>query len=446
MSHIFHRGGGGAPPLAVSAKGLWVVDEAGHSFLDASGGAAVSCIGHGEPRVVEAIRAQAARLDYVHSGAFTNAPAEALADRICAATPLGMEKVYLVGSGSEAVETAVKMARGYHVARGEGDRHHVIARRQSYHGNTLGALARGGSEARRQPYLPMMTETPRAAPCFAFHEKKTGESEEDYAIRAADTLEAEILRLGAETVSAFLAETVVGATAGAVPPSPGYFARIREICDRHGVLLILDEVMCGTWRTGSFLACEDEGVRPDIVTLAKGLGGGYQPIGAAVCTREVHEAFADGRRGFVHGHTYMAHPIACAAALAVQDVIAADGMAENVGRAGEKLRQALQARFGNTAEVGDVRGRGLLQAIELLEDPSRKASFDPALNLAGRIGDACQRHGLLVYPGRGTVDGWRGDHVLLAPPYNITEADVAEIVDRLGRAVDEALADVPHRT
>ena len=439
MSHVFHRGGGTAPPLAVSASGMRIVDKAGQSFLDASGGAAVSCIGHGEPRVVEAIRAQAAQLDYVHSSVFTSAPAEALAERICASTPLPIEKVYLVGSGSEAVETAVKMARGYHLARGEAGRHHVIARRQSYHGNTLGALARGGSEARRQPYLPMMTETPRAAPCFAFHEKSADESEEDYALRAADTLEAEILRLGPETVSAFLAETVVGATTGAVPPSPGYFARIREICNRYGVLLILDEVMCGTWRTGSFLACEMECICPDIVTLAKGLGGGYQPIGAAVCTGEIHDAFAEGTHGFVHGHTYMAHPIACAAALAVQDVIAADGLAEMVNAAGSKLRQALEARFGNTAEVGDVRGRGLLQTIELLEDPSRKAPFASTLNISGRIEEACRKHGLLVYPGRGTVDGQRGDHILLAPPYNVTIAEVAEIVDRLGRAVDETL-------
>lgn len=442
MSHVFHRGGGAAPPLAVSASGLRIVDDTGQTFLDASGGAAVSCIGHGDPRVVEAIRDQAARLDYVHSSAFANAPAEALAARVCASTPLRMEKVYLVGSGSEAVETAVKMARGYHLARGDVSRHHVIARRQSYHGNTLGVLARGGSNARRLPYLPMMTETPRAAPCFAFHEMQKGESEEEYAIRAADTLEAEILALGPDTVSAFLAETVVGATSGAVPPCSGYFARIREICDRYGVLLILDEVMCGAWRTGPFLACEAEGVTPDIVTLAKGLGGGYQPIGAAICTRAVHDAFADGRRGFVHGHTYMAHPIACAAALAVQEVIAADGLAENVSLAGATLRAALEARFGNTAEVGDVRGRGLLQAIELLEDPSRKAPFDPALDVAGRIGAACRRHGVLVYPGRGTVDGRCGDHILLAPPYCVTEAEVNEIVDWLGRAVDETLTDL----
>ena len=441
MSHVFHRGAKAAPPIAVSASGLQIVDQQGRRFLDASGGAAVSCIGHGDPRVAEAIGAQVARLDYAHSGAFTNAPAEALAERICTATPLAMDKVHFVGSGSEAIEAAIKMARGYHLARGDAQRHHVIARRQSYHGNTLGALARGGSEARRDPYLPMMTETPRADPCFAFHEKAPGETQAAYAIRAAQSLEDTILRLGPDTVSAFLAETVVGATAGAVPPCPGYFARIREICDRHGILLILDEVMCGAWRTGPFLACEADSVAPDIVTLAKGLGGGYQPLGAVLCTARVHDAFADAPRGFVHGHTYMAHPVACAAALAVQDVIATDGLAENVARAGRWLQAALADRFGQTREVADIRGRGLLQAIELLRDPAARYPFDPAMNIAGRIGAACRRHGLLVYPGQGTIDGRRGDHVLLAPPYTVSKDEITEIVDRLGQAVDETLAE-----
>ncbi|NUH65168.1 aspartate aminotransferase family protein [Sulfitobacter sp. S0837] len=439
MSYVFHRGGKSSPPLAIRATGSWIEDASGQRFLDASGGAAVSCIGHGEPRVIEAIRSQAAQLEYVHSGAFTSAPAEQLAEKICASTPLEMDKVYLVSSGSEAVETAIKMARGYHLACGDVERHHVIARQQSYHGNTLGVLARGGSVKRQVPYRPMLSEALLVQPCFAFHERAERESDEAYAVRAADSLEAAILNLGPETVSAFVAETVVGATAGAVPPSPGYFARVREICDRYGVLLILDEVMCGTWRTGPFLACEAEGIRPDIVTLAKGLGGGYQPIGAAVCTKEIHDAFSSDAHGFVHGHTYMAHPVACAAALAVQNVIAEDRLADNVVAAGLRLRQALDSRLRSAPGVGDIRGRGLLQAVEFLRDRSTKEPFDPALNLAGRIGAACKRNGLLVYPGQGTVDGARGDHVLLAPAYNSTEEEIIQIVECLGRAIHETM-------
>lgn len=435
-THVFHRSPE-RPLLAARAAGIEVIDETGKRYIDGSGGAAVSCIGHGDPRVVEAITRQAATLDYAHTGAFTSAPAEDLATALCAATDLPLDKVFLVGSGSEAVETAVKMARGYHLARGETGRHRVIGRRQSYHGNTLGALARGGNAGRRVPYMPMMTEAHLAEPCFAYRHARPGEPPEAYGRRAADSLEAEILRLGPETVSAFLAEPVVGATTGAVPPAPGYFRRIREICDRYGVLLIADEVMCGVHRCGPFFAIEEEGVSPDIVTLGKGLGGGYQPIAAAMCTAAVHDAFAEGGQSFVHGHTYMAHPVACAAALAVQRVIVSDGLAGNVARVGRHLRQRLEARFGNHPFVGDIRGRGLLQAIELVADRDGKTPFPAEAGMAGKLFAACRARGLLLYPGSGTADGVAGDHMLIAPPYTLTEAQADEIVDRLGAAVDE---------
>ena len=438
MTHVFHRSPV-RPPVAASARGIHVTDEAGKTYIDGSGGAAVSCIGHGDPRVVEAIATQAARLDYAHTGAFTCAPAEDLADLMCRATPLPLEKVFLVSSGSEAVETAIKMARGYHLARGDAGRHHVISRRQGYHGNTLGALARGGNLGRRVPYLPLMTEPAHIDPCFEYRHALPGETPEAYARRAADQLEAEILRLGPGTVSAFLAETVVGATTGAVPPAPGYFTRIREICDRHGLLLILDEVMCGTYRCGPFFACEDDGVAPDIVTLGKGLGGGYQPIAAAMCTAAVHDAFAGAGRSFIHGHTYMAHPVACAAALAVQRVIAEDGLAANVPARGSYLRRRLEERFGNHPFVGDIRGRGLFQAIELVQDRDSKQPFPAARALSGQVFAAAMEEGLLVYPGSGTVDGVEGDHLLIAPPYTVTETEVDEIVTRLGAAVDAVL-------
>ncbi len=439
MSHVFHRSANAAPPIAVGAKGAYLFDTDGRRYLDAAGGAAVSCIGHGDPRVTAAVADQMARLDYAHSGAFTNDPAERLAERICDKAGQGMERVYLVGSGSEAVETAIKMARQCQLERGQPERHIVISRKQSYHGNTLGALARSGNEGRREPYAPMLPERTQVDPCFYYRHAQRGETPEMYGRRAADTLEAEIQRLGASNVAAFLAETVVGATTGATLPEPGYFARIRDICDRHGVLLILDEVMCGAYRTGPFLACADEGVAPDIVTLAKGLGGGYLPIGAVACTRAVYDSFAQGSGGFVHGHTYMAHPVCCAAALAVQDVIEADRLDENVTRQGAELQSALHETLGQHAHVGDIRGRGLLWAVELVASRETKAPFAPTRKLAQRIGAEAAVLGLMVYPGSGTVNGHEGDHVLLAPPYNVTDDQIAFIAGQLPRAINAAL-------
>jgi len=443
MGHIFHRSTLTAPPMAVRASGQQIIDAAGRSYLDASGGAAVSCIGHGDPRVVAAVSKQIAQLDYAHSGAFTSQSAEDLAAHICEVAGLGMARVYFVGSGSEAVEAAIKMARQCQIERGQAGRHVVISRRQSYHGNTLGALARSGSETRRAPYAPMLPERAQIMPCFYYHYAEPGETPEAFGRRAADTLEAEILRLGPETVAAFMAETVVGATSGAVAPVPGYFKRIREICDCYGVLLICDEVMCGAYRTGPFLACADEGIAPDIVTLAKGLGGGYLPIGAVACRSEVYDSFAQGSGAFTHGHTYMAHPVVCAAALAVQRVIVEDGLAERVLRQGAALETALRDRLGQHPHVGDIRGRGLLWAVELVADRETAAPFDPALRLSARIGAEAKARGLLVYPGSGTIDGWRGDHVLLAPAYSIGDEDLDRITDVLATSVEAVLAGFP---
>ncbi len=440
MSHVFHRSARSVPPIAREAQGHYILDAAGRRYLDASGGAAVSCIGHGDPRVVAAVAEQIARLDYAHSGAFTSEPAETLATEICAAAGQGMARVYFVGSGSEAVEAAIKMARQCQIERGQPGRHVVISRRQSYHGNTLGALARSGSEARRAPYAAMLPERTQIDPCFYYRYAAPGETPEAYGRRAADALEAEILRIGPEHVAAFLAETVVGATSGAVTPAPGYFKRIREICDRYGVLLICDEVMCGVYRTGPFLACADEGVSPDIVTLAKGLGGGYLPIGAVVCRAEVHDSFAAGSGAFTHGHTYMAHPVACAAALAVQRVIAEDGLPAKVPARGAALDAALRERLSQHPHVGDIRGRGLLYAVELVADRGTGAPFAPGLRLAAEIGAQAKARGVLVYPGSGTIDGHRGDHVLLAPAYSIGETEIELIADVLRASIDAALA------
>ena len=439
MTHLLHRSIHTPPRHAVSAQGLHFTDSEGRQYIDASGGAAVSCLGHAHPDVIAALHAQLDRLAYAHTGFFTTDVAEELADTLIADAPEGLSHVYLVSGGSEAVEAALKMARQYFTETGQPQRRHIIARRQSYHGNTLGALAAGGNEWRRAQFKPLLMEAHHIAPCFAYREQLEGETDADYAARAAGELEAKILELGADTVAAFVAEPVVGATAGAVPAVGDYFKRIRAICDKYGVLLILDEVMCGMGRTGSLYACEHDGISPDLLTIAKGLGGGYQPIGATLLSEKIYGAFAEGSGFFQHGHTYMGHPMAAAAGLAVQKVIKQDNLLANVQEMGQELRRQLQAAFGQHAHVGDIRGRGLFQAIELVEDRQSKAPFDPSRKLHARIKSEAMARGLMVYPMGGTIDGVRGDHVLLAPPFIVTPSDVAEITGRLSEAVNAAL-------
>jgi adenosylmethionine-8-amino-7-oxononanoate aminotransferase len=440
MRHTFPRDTRVAPPLAVSGEGVHITDSSGKRYIDASGGAAVSCLGHGHPAITAAIQKQAAELAFAHTAFFTSAPAEALADDLVAHAPAGLERVYFVSGGSEGIEAALKMARQYFIEIGEPKRHRFISRRQSYHGNTLGALAVGGNMWRREPFQPMLMEVSLIAPCFPYRFKEPQESEEAYGRRVADELEAEILRLGPETVAAFIAETVVGATSGCVPAVPGYFRRIREICDRYGVLLILDEVMCGMGRTGTLHACEQEGIAPDLLVIAKGLGGGYQPIGAVLVAGRLHDAFAHGSGFFQHGHTYLAHPIACAAALAVQQVLRQDGLVDQCRRRGDYLEARLQERFGNHGHIGDIRGRGLFRAVELVADRASKTTFDPALRLHAAVKREALARGLMVYPMGGTIDGRRGDHVVLAPPFIIAESELDAVVERLGEAVNEAIA------
>jgi len=440
VSRIVHRDIAADLPIAVRGRGVTITDADGKTYIDASGGAAVSCLGHGHPDVLAAMRAQMDKLEYAHTSFFTTEAAEALADDLVAHAPEGIGRVYLVSGGSEAVESALKLARQYFVERGELQRTRFIARRQSYHGNTLGALAVGGNTARRAPFAPLLFEAHHISPCFAYRHRRTNEHDEAYGLRLAAEFEAKLQQLGPDTVIAFVAETVVGATAGAIPPVPGYFKAIRQICDRHGVLLILDEVMSGMGRTGTLHACEQEGIAPDLLTVAKGLGAGYQPIGAVLVAERIYEAFETSQRSFQHGHTYIGHPIPCAAALAVQQVIRRDNLLDNVRRQGERLQSGLEERFGNHAHVGNVRGRGLFRAIELVEDRASKAPFAPDRDVAGRIKQAAMEHGLCVYPGRGTADGTAGDHILIAPPFIVEGETVAAIVERLGDAVDAAVA------
>jgi hypothetical protein len=358
------------------------------------------------------------------------------------AAPGDLDKVYFVSGGSEAIEAAVKLARQYFVESGEPQRTRLIARRQSYHGNTLGALSLGGNMWRRQPFAPILLESHHIAPCYAYRERHDDESDEAYGRRAADALEAKLLELGPETVAAFALETVVGATAGAVPPAPGYLRRVREICDRHGVLLIFDEVMCGMGRTGHLFACAEDGVTPDMLCVAKGLGGGYQPIGAVLVTGSIYDSIAGGSGFFQHGHTYMGHALACAAALAVQHAIRDDDLLANVRERGAALRTALEERFGNHHHIGDIRGRGLFLGLELVAERASKRPFDPALGLHIRIKRRAMAEGLICYPGGGTIDGKRGTHILLAPPFIIDGAQVTEIVDKLDRALASVFAGI----
>ncbi len=438
-THVLHRHLHHLPPVAVSGAGVWITDASGKQYLDASGGAAVSCLGHGHPDVLAAMHAQIDRLAYAHTSFFTTRVAEELAKHLIERAPTGMSHVYFVSGGSEAVEAAMKMARQYFVETGQPQRTHFIARRQSYHGNTLGALSVGGNQWRREPFAPILIPATHVSPCYPYREQQAQESPEQYGLRLARELDAAIERLGSGEVIAFIAETVGGATSGVLTPVPGYFKAVREVCDRHGVLLILDEVMCGMGRTGTLHACEQEGVTPDLLVVAKGLGGGYQPIGAVFAQKKIVDAMSQGSGFFQHGHTYLGHAVACAAALAVQQVIERDGLLARVRERGAQLERLLRETFGGHPHIGDIRGRGLFWGIELVRDRATKAPFDPTLKLHARIKKEAMARGLMVYPMGGTVDGRYGDHVLLAPPFIIGESELALIGQRLQAAIQAAI-------
>ncbi len=437
--HIFPRAKK-AYPTAVAAEGCWIIDSEGNRYLDGSGGAAVSCLGHTHPKVVEAIRDQVGKLEFAHTSFFTNEPAEALADILASQAPGDLSRVYIVAGGSEAVESALKLARQYHVENGQPDRYRIISRRQSYHGNTMGALNVGGQPQRKAIYEPMLPGADQVSPCYAYREKRDGESDEDYGTRLARELEDKIQELGPETVSAFLAETVSGSTLGAAPAVEGYFKKVRAVCDRHGILLIQDEVMCGMGRTGYLFACEEDGIVPDIVCCAKGLGGGYQSIGAMITTAKIYDTIEAGSGAFKHGHTYMGHPVSTAAALAVQKTIIEDDLLARVRDKGEQFVAMLHDAFGNDPHIGDIRGRGFFQGLELVADRASKEPFDPVHGLHAKIKSTAMDAGLICYPYNGSVDGTRGDHILLAPPFIISDREMEELVGRLRSAVDVSLA------
>ena len=436
ISNVFPRHNNFELPYAVRGEGCYIIDKNNKYYLDASGGAAVSCLGHSDETVKDAIKKQTEKLAFAHTSFFTNDPAEKLANLLAENSPKGLNKVYFVSSGSEAVEASLKLARQYFIEIGEPERHRVISRKQSYHGNTLGALAAGGNVWRRSFFEKILVDTSLISPCYPYRHQKVNETELDYGLRVANELEEEIIRLGPQNVMAFIAETVVGATAGALTPVPGYFKRIREICDQYNILLILDEVMCGMGRTGSLFACEEENIIPDIVTIAKGLGAGYQPIGAMLCQDFIYDTIANGSGFFQHGHTYLGHPIACAASLAVLTKLINENMCEKVKNKGEILQKILEQDLGQNQFVGDIRGRGLFRGVEIVKDRSTKEPFSRKLNIANNIKKEALNLGLICYPMQGTVDGIIGDHILIAPPFIINEDEINEISSKLKTTIE----------
>jgi len=447
MSHVFGRNTRIDPPLVTGGEGVYLQDSTGKRYLDACGGAAVSCLGHGNPVIIEAVKDQLDSIAYAHTSFFTSEPAENLAARLIEAAPEGIDRVYFVSGGSEAIEASIKLARQYHVERGDQTRTAIIARRQSYHGNTLGALSTGGNLWRRRQFEPLLSPAMHHIdPCYFWRGGLPGESAYEYGQRVANQLEEKITELGSERVAAFVAEPVVGATLGAVTAEEGYFKTIRDICNRHGVLLILDEVMCGMGRTGHLFASEADDVVPDIVCVAKGISAGVQPLGAMLCQSEIFRVIESGSGFFQHGHTNLAHPSACAAGCAVLDELQRErygtsgtNLVDSVRQRGVLLIENLSQVFGNHPNVGDVRGRGFFIGIELVADRQTKEPLAPTLKTHARIKKQAFENGLLVYPMGGTIDGQSGDHVLMAPPFISSDSELSEMIERLERTVNEVL-------
>ncbi|KAL4861760.1 hypothetical protein BDV12DRAFT_190869 [Aspergillus spectabilis] len=429
------------PPEIVLSEGNYLETSDGRKIFDASGGAAVACVGHNDPRVKEAIIAQLEQTAYVYSPFFTVPAAEEIAAFLTESTNGAMSKVFIVSSGTEAIEAALKIARQYftELTEPQWQRTKFIARRQSYHGNTLGSLATGGHKARRAIYEPILApNTSHVSPCYPYRDMEEGESDEEYVARLAEELEREFQRVGPDTVCAFVAETMSGTTLGCVPAVPGYFKAMKNVCDRHGALLVLDEVMSGMGRTGTLHAWEQEGIVPDLQTIAKGLGAGYAPVGALLVGSRVVEALSKGSGSFTHSQTYQGHPIACATACAVQKIIRDDNLLENVREQGAYLGQLLKERLGGHKNVGDVRGRGLFWALEFVKDKTTREPFPVAHGIAQKVHltGLQKEHCISVIPGVGVADGKNGDIVQIAPAYNISRADIERIVERVEGVVN----------
>ncbi|AZQ51184.1 aspartate aminotransferase family protein [Burkholderia cenocepacia] len=442
MSAVIYKNLNAAPIVATGGAGVWIEDAAGRRYLDTCGGVAVSSLGHAHPRIVAAMEREARKIAWAHAGSFTTPAAEELAERLVAASN-GLAKAQFLSGGSEVMELAMKIAYQYQCERGKASKRTFIARRQGYHGSTLGTLAVSGNPQRRSVFEPLLPPAEFVSPCYAYRDQRAGETDDAYATRLAQELDDRIRALGAENVCAFVAETVVGSTNGAVPAVPGYLKKIREVCDRHDVLLLLDEVMAGMGRTGPLFAYLDDGIVPDLVAVGKGLAAGYQPIAAVLTSAAVHDAIAHGSGVLGNGQTHVNHPYACAVALEVQRTIDDERLLDAVRVRGEQLRARLRERLTDVESVGDVRGRGLFVGVEFVDDRATKAPFSGGGAFAARLKREALERGLLIYPGSGTADGVRGNHVLFAPPFIATERDIDEMVERFATVVQACTAAQP---
>ncbi|HEX4880020.1 MAG TPA: aspartate aminotransferase family protein [Limnobacter sp.] len=435
---VFYRSPHVHMPIAASGHGAWMVDTTGRRYIDSCSGVAVCNLGYQHAGVIAALQQQANSLAYAYAGVFRNEAAEALADFLVQRSP-GLSRAYFLCSGSEIMEIALKTALQYFVELGQPDRHLVISRRQNYHGSTLGVLAISGNRQRRDIFDPVLSSGEFVSPCYAYRNRLSTESDEDYVARLATELEQKILALGAERVAAFVAETVVGSTSGAVPPVRGYFKAVEAVCKRHGVLLILDEVMCGLGRTGHLFACQEDDVRPDIVTLGKGLAAGYQPISAMLVTEAIHGAIARGSGSLRNGQTFAFHATACATALAVQRIVEEEGLIAQVRQHGLHFNSMLADALNGFPHVGDIRGRGLFVGVEWVAEQGSTTPLPVDPTRAARVRAHALERGLLCYPMHGTIDGVHGDHVLFAPPFVSTQADLETMVSIFAEVARETL-------
>ena len=434
-SKVLHRSLHEPPLHVVKAEGNYLELDSGRRIFDSSCGAAVSCLGHGNVRVKEAVMTQMQAFSYCHSLTYTGTAAEELATELCDSTRGYMTKAYIVSSGSEAMEAAMKLARQYflELPNPQPQRMHFIARAPSYHGNTLGALSMSGHKSRRAPFEPiLLSNITHVSACNAYRGLEPPESIEQYVSRLAQELEDEFQKVGPGKVAACVFETVVGAALGCVPAVAGYFKAIKAVCDRHGALLILDEVMSGMGRCGTLHAWEQEEIVPDIQTIGKGLGGGYVPVAGLLINRRVVDILDQGTGSFISGQTYQGHPVACAAALEVQRIIREQQLVSNVQKMGSSLASLLRKGLAEHPCVGDIRGKGLFWGIELVQDKSTKEPFPPSMGVAMGLHQRALQppYSMSLYPGTGTKDGRSGDHILLAPAYNVTQDDITLIAER----------------
>ena len=437
MTAVFSRDLHCQYPVAVRGGGMYLYDQHDREYLDMCGGAAVSCLGHQHPAVIAALQKQISQLAFAHTAFFSNGPQEQLAQLLVLAFGDEGARVYFACGGSEANETAMKLAWQYWRAQNRPTKVKIISRTQSYHGNTFGALSASGHPARRGVMGEILLDWPRIDPCYAYRHQKSDETEEEYGARAAQLLENTIEREGADTIAAFIAEPVVGASLGVVCAAKGYFAEIRAICDRHDILLIADEVMCGTGRTGTFFAHEQEGFRPDIVTLAKGLGGGYQPLAATIVNAKISNFFTNNAAGFAHGHTYAGHAAACAAGVAVMKTINQQNMLAAVRSKGAQFGALLKATLSEHPNVGDIRGRGLFWAIEFVQNSETTTSPRGGAAIAKQLKDTAMQNGLMCYPGGGDPSKGLNCHILLAPPYIIEQSHMDQAIAKLTTTITE---------